>query len=108
MLFRSFQSLLPGARWGGLLNSFSMKRAQFLPSLQGPNGVGNGLLRSSFPTFEGTGVQQQVRWKTMGNEYQPSNRKRKRKFGFLARIRSASGRKILRNRRKKGRMYLTH
>ncbi|MBQ3395719.1 MAG: 50S ribosomal protein L34 [Synergistaceae bacterium] len=39
--------------------------------------------------------------------YQPHKIPRKRKIGFLARTSSASGRKILRNRRRKGRKYLT-
>ncbi|KAH8118874.1 ribosomal protein L34, partial [Phellopilus nigrolimitatus] len=51
---------------------------------------------------------QQVRHAARGTEYQPSQRKRKRKFGFLARKRSVSGRKILVRRRAKGRKYLSH
>lgn len=39
--------------------------------------------------------------------YQPHKIPRKRKIGFLARTATASGRKILRNRRRKGRKYLT-
>ncbi|ETW82927.1 hypothetical protein HETIRDRAFT_28844, partial [Heterobasidion irregulare TC 32-1] len=50
----------------------------------------------------------QVRFRARGNEYQPSQRVRKRRHGFLARKRSVGGRKILARRREKGRLYLTH
>ncbi|PVV04013.1 hypothetical protein BB560_001501 [Smittium megazygosporum] len=50
----------------------------------------------------------QVRWRTYGNEYQPSQIKRKRKHGFFARLRTEGGRKILKRRRLKGRKYLSH
>ncbi|KAF8608847.1 hypothetical protein BDV93DRAFT_210547 [Ceratobasidium sp. AG-I] len=43
-----------------------------------------------------------------GDEYQPSQRVRKRRHGFLARLRSRSGRKVLARRRFKGRRSLTH
>ncbi|KAF8348085.1 ribosomal protein L34, partial [Amanita rubescens] len=43
-----------------------------------------------------------------GAEYQPSQRKRKRKHGFLARKKSLGGRKILSRRLAKGRKYLSH
>ena len=51
---------------------------------------------------------QQVRWGSRGTEYQPSQRVRKRRHGFLARKRSVSGQKILVRRRAKGRKFLTH
>ncbi|KAL6451125.1 hypothetical protein SBY92_002462 [Candida maltosa Xu316] len=50
----------------------------------------------------------QQRFKSRGNTYQPSTLKRKRKYGFLSRIRSAAGRKILERRKAKGRWYLSH
>ncbi|KTW27473.1 ribosomal protein L34 [Pneumocystis jirovecii RU7] len=48
------------------------------------------------------------RFRTYGREYQPSNRVRKRRHGFLARKRSVGGRKILARRIAKKRKYLTH
>ncbi|KAI0691774.1 ribosomal protein L34-domain-containing protein [Cytidiella melzeri] len=51
---------------------------------------------------------QQVRYGSRGTEYQPSQRKRKRKHGFLARKRSVTGRKILLRRMAKSRKYLSH
>ena len=39
--------------------------------------------------------------------FQPHRIPRKRKIGFLARSETPSGRKILRNRRRKGRKFLT-
>ncbi|MGI6784855.1 MAG: 50S ribosomal protein L34 [Aminivibrio sp.] len=42
----------------------------------------------------------------MKQTFQPHRRPRKRKMGFLARSRTPSGRRILRNRRRKGRSRL--
>ncbi|SHO78737.1 Similar to S.cerevisiae protein YDR115W (Putative mitochondrial ribosomal protein of the large subunit) [Malassezia sympodialis ATCC 42132] len=49
-----------------------------------------------------------VRYTTYGSEYQPSQRKRKRKHGFLARLRSRTGKKILVRRRAKGKVFVSH
>ena len=39
--------------------------------------------------------------------FRPNNRHRKREHGFRARMSTANGRKILRNRRQKGRKVLS-
>ncbi|KZV95196.1 hypothetical protein EXIGLDRAFT_735806 [Exidia glandulosa HHB12029] len=53
-------------------------------------------------------AMQQVRCMSRGDEYQPSQRKRKRRHGFLARKKTKGGRKILARRLKKKREFLTH
>ncbi|KAF9088724.1 hypothetical protein BGX27_002652 [Mortierella sp. AM989] len=50
----------------------------------------------------------QARFVSYGREYQPSQRVRKRRHGFLARMKSRGGRKIIQNRLLKGRKYLSH
>ncbi|PWU05750.1 MAG: 50S ribosomal protein L34 [Verrucomicrobia bacterium] len=44
----------------------------------------------------------------MGPTFNPSNLKKKRRFGFRARSKTAGGRKVLSSRRRKGRRRLSH
>lgn len=75
---------------------FSLSSAASLPGA-------SFLLGRVFPIF-----QQPCRYNRRGMEYQPNNLQRKRKHGYLARLRTRSGRKILERRREKGRKFLSH
>ncbi|TRM69640.1 ribosomal protein L34-domain-containing protein [Schizophyllum amplum] len=65
----------------------------------------SSMLASLSPSLSGL---QQLRFRTFGTEYQPSQRVRKRRHGFLSRLRTKNGRRILRLRLKKGRKSLSH
>ncbi|KAG0687976.1 hypothetical protein C6P40_001564 [Pichia californica] len=43
-----------------------------------------------------------------GDTYQPNTLKRKRRLGFLARMKSRTGRQIVKKRFEKGRWFLSH
>lgn len=60
------------------------------------------------PTLYPTFLPSSQRFASRGTEYQPSQRRRKRKHGFLTRKKTANGRKILQRRLAKGRQALSH
>jgi large subunit ribosomal protein L34 len=83
-----------------------------LPSLSSPRHTSSlsALLSSSRPSIGAPhgASPSSVRFVTYGSEYQPSQLKRKRKHGFLARLKKKNGRKILIRRRLAGRRFLSH
>ncbi|CCH46489.1 50S ribosomal protein L1 [Wickerhamomyces ciferrii] len=75
------------------------------PSLESPtqSPILSSLQQGSSPStsiFSIFGLGQR-RWKSRGNTFQPNTFKRKQRVGFLARMRSRTGRKIIRRRRLK-------
>lgn len=60
------------------------------------------------PDACGLGAPQQARGKARGNEYQPSNVKRKHKHGWVRRLSTAAGVQVVLRRMLKGRKSLTH
>ncbi|PWN47171.1 hypothetical protein IE53DRAFT_306999, partial [Violaceomyces palustris] len=60
------------------------------------------------PTTLALGSAGSPRFVSYGSEYQPSQRIRKRRHGFLARIKSRNGRKTIARRRAKGKAKLSH
>ncbi|KAJ1659530.1 hypothetical protein IWQ61_001406 [Dispira simplex] len=68
--------------------------------------VASPILSSLWSNWLSVGFQ--ARFRCFGNEYQPSNFVRKRRHGFLSRVRTKSGRRILSRRRLKGRRNMSH
>jgi large subunit ribosomal protein L34 len=98
---QSPRSIISSTRPFSLLSSSSRPSVSssiisLLPTVSSP-------FPSSFSNSLGS-----VRYATYGAEYQPSQVRRKRKHGFLRRLRTKNGRKTLAHRWCKGRKFLSH
>ncbi|KAI9204633.1 ribosomal protein L34-domain-containing protein [Polychytrium aggregatum] len=102
-----FSSLLSSLRSPSIANGFSRTLAQ-----KSPLGIGlvptpsTALSRVFAPVASPLTLQ--TRSITYGNTFQPSTLKKKRRYGFLKRLRTYGGRMILKRRMVKGRWKLTH
>ncbi|XP_003796589.1 39S ribosomal protein L34, mitochondrial [Otolemur garnettii] len=91
--------------------------AVLVGSLLGPAGRSAALLGGRWlqpcswlglPDVWGLPTLQQARGKARGNEYQPSNIKRKRKHGWIRRLSTPAGVQVILRRMLKGRKSLSH
>lgn len=64
--------------------------------------------RLGLPDAGGPPCLQQTRSRTRGNEYQPSNIKRKHKHGWVRRLSTPNGVQVILRRMLKGRKSLSH
>lgn len=106
MLSSLFPGLAPTSWYGEAIVDMSWFSSLISRTFTRPLSQLTGLsyiLGRTLPAF-----QQPCRYVRYGMEYQPNNLQRKRKHGFLARLRTRAGRKILERRKKKGRKYLSH
>ncbi|KAI1309720.1 hypothetical protein EDD11_004062 [Mortierella claussenii] len=108
-MFAAFTSLrtklAPVARTHFTAIAAAPSPAVGLPSTTPISSILTSLTGFRLPSVFGSS---QARFVSYGREYQPSQRVRKRRHGFLARMKSRGGRKIIWNRLAKGRKYLSH
>lgn len=98
-------SMLVGNRTGLLLNSIINQSIPKLQPIQNYT-LSNSLDISTPQSF--SSILQVVTKRFMKVNYKITRIKKKRKFGFLARNKTPTGRKILAAKKKRGRRFLTY
>lgn len=94
--------------YGRSILAQGINKQLILKSLLSPIGVStSNSIVSSMNNGPLSSIEQR-RWKSRGNTYQPSTLKRKRKFGFLARLKDKFKSKMIKTRKNKSRWYLSH
>ncbi|XP_045408948.1 39S ribosomal protein L34, mitochondrial [Lemur catta] len=104
-------------RWRPGRRDQRLEMAFLARSLLGPAGRSAALLGGRWlqprpwlglPDAWGLPALQQARGRARGNEYQPSNIKRKRKHGWIRRLSTPAGVQVILRRMLKGRKSLSH
>ncbi|KAI9639868.1 ribosomal protein [Dioszegia hungarica] len=113
LLARPSLLTLPSSSVSATPRLFSQSSSPFFPrarlALSSAPSLLSLLSLSARPSLSASPVQTQIRTLAYGTTYQPSQRKRKRKYGFLARLKGGRlGKAVLSRRRIQGRRFLSH
>ncbi|KAL6927785.1 hypothetical protein ACO0SA_004408 [Hanseniaspora valbyensis] len=100
-------SMLLGNRIGTFSNNLAQKQNQYTPTLKNSmiNNIEQPIVSSLSPLQS---LIQIVTRRFLKVNFKSSQLKKKRKFGFKARLKTNGGRKVIAKKRFKGRKYLSH